>query len=58
MPKRPTNLLFANAELPPLPSIAILAFQHSAIVLINLVYIVIATKALGLNNVEQLGVIS
>lgn len=58
MPKRPTNLLFANAELPPLPSIAILAFQHSAIVLINLVYIVIITKALGLNNTEQLGVIS
>lgn len=58
MPKRPTNLIFANDEVPPVPSIAVLAIQHSAIILINLVYIVIITKALGLNGTEQLGVIS
>jgi xanthine permease XanP len=58
MSKRPSSLVFSNSETPPLPSIGILALQHSAIVLINLVYIVVITKALGLTSEEQLSVIS
>lgn len=58
MPKRPSNIQFANAEMPPAASIGILAVQHSAIVLINLVYIVIITKALKLDGASQLAVMS
>ena len=48
MAKRPRDLQYANDETPPPLSTAILAFQHSAIILINLVYVVIITKSLNL----------
>ncbi|MEI7599502.1 MAG: solute carrier family 23 protein [Aestuariivirga sp.] len=58
MAKRPTYLQFANDETPPPLSTAILAFQHSAIVLINLVYVVIITKALNLSAADQFAMLS
>ena len=58
MAKRPSNLQYANDETPPPLSIAILAFQHSAIVLINLVYVVIITKALNLSAADQFAMLS
>jgi xanthine permease XanP len=58
MPKRPSNLIYANTETPPLAGVALLAFQHSAIVLVNLVYAVIISKAIGLSSAEQLSLIS
>lgn len=58
MAKRPAYLQFANDETPPPLSIAILAFQHSAIVLINLVYVVIITKALNLSAADQFALLS
>jgi len=58
MAKRPSNLQYANDETPPPLSIAILAFQHSAIVLINLVYVVIITKSLNLSGADQFAMLS
>lgn len=58
MAKRPSNLQYANDETPPPLSIAILAFQHSAIVLINLVYVVIITKSLSLSGADQFAMLS
>lgn len=58
MAKRPSYLLYANDETPPPLSIGILAFQHSAIVLINLVYVVIITKSLNLSAADQFAVLS
>lgn len=58
MAKRPTNLQFANDEVPPPLSIAVLAFQHSAIILINLVYVVIITKALNFSAADQFAMLS
>jgi len=58
MAKRPTFLQFANDETPPPLSTAILAFQHSAIVLINLVYVVIITKALNMSAADQFAMLS
>ncbi|PZF78377.1 hypothetical protein DK847_00710 [Aestuariivirga litoralis] len=58
MAKRPSYLQFANDETPPPLSTAILAFQHSAIVLINLVYVVIITKALNLSAADQFAMLS
>ena len=58
MAKRPGNLQYANDEVPPPLSIGILAFQHSAIVLINLVYVVIITKALNLSAADQFAMLS
>ncbi len=58
MAKRPTYLQFANDETPPPLSTAILAFQHSAIVLINLVYVVIITKGLNLSAADQFAMLS
>ena len=58
MAKRPTYLQYANDEVPPPLSIAILAFQHSAIVLINLVYVVIITKSLNLSASDQFAMLS
>jgi xanthine permease XanP len=58
MANRSSNIQFSNEEKPPLLSIAVLALQHSAIVLINLVYVVIIAKALDLPPATQLAVIS
>lgn len=58
MAKRPSYLQYANDETPPPLSTAILAFQHSAIVLINLVYVVIITKALNLSASDQFAMLS
>ena len=58
MAKRPGYLQYANDETPPPLSTAILAFQHSAIVLINLVYVVIIAKALNLSGVDQFAMLS
>lgn len=58
MAKRPSSLIYANTETPPLAGVALLAFQHSAIVLVNLVYAVIISKAIGLSSAEQLSLIS
>ncbi len=58
MAKRPSYLQYASDETPPPLSIAILAFQHSAIVLINLVYVVIITKTLNLSAQDQFAVLS
>ena len=58
MAKRPSYLQYANNEVPPPLSIAILAVQHSAIVLINLVYVVIITKMLNLSAADQFAVLS
>ena len=58
MAKRPSYLQFANDETPPPLSIAVLAFQHSAIVLINLVYVVIITKSLNLSGADQFAMLS
>lgn len=58
MAKRPSYLQFANDETPPPLSTAILAIQHSAIVLINLVYVVIITKALNLSASDQFAMLS
>lgn len=58
MAKRPSYLQYASDETPPPLSIAILAFQHSAIVLINLVYVVIITKSLNLSASDQFAMLS
>lgn len=58
MANRSSNIQFSNEEKPPLVSIAVLAMQHSAIVLINLVYVVIIAKALDLPPTAQLAIIS
>lgn len=58
MAKRPSYLQFANDETPPPLSTAILAFQHSAIVLINLVYVVIIAKGLNLSAADQFAMLS
>ncbi|WP_421694262.1 solute carrier family 23 protein [Aestuariivirga sp.] len=58
MAKRPSFLLYSNSEVPPPLSIAILAVQHSAIVLINLVYVVIMAKSLNLSAVDQFAMLS
>lgn len=58
MAKRPSFLVYGNNETPPPLSIAVLAFQHSALVLINLVYVVIITKALNLSAADQFSVLS
>lgn len=58
MPTRPTNLLFANDETPPPFSIGVLALQHAAVVLINLVYLVIIAKALSLSNEDEFAFLS
>jgi len=58
MAKRPSYLQYANNEVPPPLSIAILAFQHSAIVLINLVYVVIIAKSLNLSAADQFAMLS
>ena len=58
MAKRPDNLQYANDETPPPLSIGILAFQHSAIVLINLFYVVIITKSLNLSAADQFAMLS
>lgn len=58
MAKRPSNLQYANDETPPPLSIAVLAFQHSAIVLINLVYVVIIAKSLNLSGADQFAMLS
>lgn len=58
MAKRPSNLQYSNTEVPPPFTTAVLALQHSAIVLINLVYVVIITKSLNLSAAEQFSVLS
>jgi len=58
MAKRPRDLQYANDETPPPLSTAILAFQHSAIILINLVYVVIITKSLNLSAADQFAMLS
>lgn len=58
MAKRPSYLQYANDETPPPLSIAVLAFQHSAIVLINLVYVVIIAKSLNLSGADQFAMLS
>lgn len=58
MAKRPSYLQYANDETPPPLSIAVLAFQHSAIVLINLVYVVIIAKSLNLSATDQFAMLS
>ena len=47
MARRPSYLQYSNSEIPSPLSIAIVAVQHSAIVLINLVYVVVITKMLN-----------
>jgi len=56
--KRPTNLQYANDEVPPPLTVGILAVQHSAIVLIHLVYVVIISKSLGLSAQAQFAMLS
>ena len=58
VPLRPTNLQFANNEKPPPLSIAVLASQHAAVVLINLVYLVIITKAMSLSGENEFAFLS
>jgi len=55
---RPANLQFANQEKPPLLSVAVLASQHAAVVLINLVYLVIITKAMSLSPENEFAFLS
>jgi xanthine permease XanP len=55
---RPANLQFANQEKPPLLSVAVLASQHAAVVLINLVYLVIITKAMSLSAENEFAFLS
>ncbi len=56
--KRPGHLQYANGETPPPLPVLILALQHSAIVLINLVYVVIIAKSLKLSADEQFAMLS
>lgn len=58
MATRPANLQFANQEKPPLLSVAVLASQHAAVVLINLVYLVIITKAMSLSAENEFAFLS
>jgi len=58
MAKRPSYLQYASDETPPPLSIGILAVQHSAIVIINLVYVVIITKSLNLSVEDQFAMLS
>jgi xanthine permease XanP len=58
MARRPSYLQYANDETPPPLSTAILAVQHSAIVVINLVYVVIITKSLNLSAEDQFAMLS
>ena len=58
MANHSSNIQFSNEEIPPKLSVAVLAMQHSAIVLINLVYVVIIAKALNLAPAGQLAMIS
>jgi xanthine/uracil permease len=51
-------LQFANQEKPPLLSVAVLASQHAAVVLINLVYLVIITKAMSLSAENEFAFLS
>lgn len=58
MAKRPSYLQYANDETPPPLSIGILAVQHSAIVTISLVYVIIITKSLNLSAADQFAMLS
>lgn len=58
MVDRPSDLQYANSERPPALSTAVLAVQHSAIVLINLLYVVIITKSLNISVSAEFAVIS
>lgn len=58
MPIRPRNLQFGNNETPPPLSVAVLAAQHAAVVLINLVYLVIIAKALDLSLEDEFAFLS
>lgn len=55
---RPRNLQFANSETPPPLSVVVLAAQHAAVVLINLVYLVIIAKALSLSLEDEFALLS
>lgn len=58
MATRPANLQFANQEKPPPLSVTVLASQHAAVVLINLVYLVIITKAMSLSGENEFAFLS
>lgn len=58
MARKPSYLQFGNHDTPPPFSLAILSVQHTAIVLINLVYVLIITKALSISGSAQLAVMA
>ena len=58
MARKPSYLQFGNNEIPPPFSLAVLSFQHAAIVLINLVYVLIITKALNISGNAQLAIMA
>lgn len=58
MARRPSFLQFGSNDVPPLFSLGVLSVQHTAIVLINLVYVLIITKALGISGSSQLAIMA
>jgi xanthine permease XanP len=58
MARKPSYLQFGNNDIPPLSSLAALSVQHAAIVLINLVYVLIITKALKISGNAQIAVMA
>lgn len=58
MARKPQYIEFGNLDIPPPFSLGILSFQHAIIVLINLVYVLIITKALNISGSAQLAIMA
>lgn len=58
MKNLPASIAYSSLQSPPVGTVSVLAFQHAALVLTNLAYVVVIANGLSLGADAQLGIVS